>query len=135
MEQLKLHQEKLLLALATLDEALHLFTQQKVNSPLYRACRDSVIQRFKYCFDLSWKYTKEYLEKIHGVIAPSPRTAFRGAFNTGVISAEDAEILLDAVAARNTTSHIYQESIAEEITRRVPLFFITMKELTNKLKI
>ncbi|HAU30280.1 TPA: hypothetical protein DCW54_01460 [Candidatus Dependentiae bacterium] len=76
---------------------------------------------------------KEYLEKVHGIITPSPRTAFRGAFSTGLIAAEDAEVLLDAVSARNTTSHIYQESIAEEITRRLPLFFEKMKQIATQL--
>lgn len=74
------------LALTRLEEVL----AQPKNDFL----RDSAIQRFEFTPDLSWKSTQAYLIDVHGLASKSPKTAFRNAFQVGLIEYDDTWITL-----------------------------------------
>lgn len=75
--------------------------------------RDSAIQRFEFCFELSWKVLQSYLE-LEGLEARSPRAAIRAAFQVGLLS--DDPGWLDILELRNLTSHTYDEALAKSST-------------------
>jgi nucleotidyltransferase substrate binding protein (TIGR01987 family) len=83
--------------------------------------RDSVIQRFEFTVELSWKVLQRYL-KASGISEMlSPKNTFREAAKLSLIT--DVEAWLRFVDARNLSSHTYKESLAEEVyaaAREIP---------------
>jgi nucleotidyltransferase substrate binding protein (TIGR01987 family) len=110
--ELAFHISRLEKALITLDEVLAL--------PFSVVVRDATIQRFEYCFELSWKVLKKAL-KIEGVEVNSPRQALRSAFEIGYL--EDIDIWFEMLEDRNMTSHTYDPDIADKVyesAKRLP---------------
>ena len=91
-------------ALATLDEVLAMSFSVIV--------RDATIQRFEYCFELSWKLLKKVL-KADGIEVNSPRQAVRKAFENGYI--DDIDVWFEMLEDSNMTSHTYDPNIAEKV--------------------
>jgi nucleotidyltransferase substrate binding protein (TIGR01987 family) len=48
--------------------------------------RDSAIQRFEFCLDLSWKTLQTYLKDNKGIVSNSPKDTFREAYQNNLIS-------------------------------------------------
>lgn len=91
-------------AVARLDEACRL--------PADPIVRDSVIQRFTFCWELAWKTLNIWLNYL-GVDVQNPRDTFREAYNAGLIA--DGNLWSDMQKMRNLTSHTYNEQLAEEV--------------------
>lgn len=133
MERLAIFYKTLIKALATLEEILsNKFIFEKDES-LAKAIRDSKIQRFKYCVDLLWKFTGRYLQIFHGVVINTPKPIFRELFKIGLISEKETQKLLDMVDARNKTSHIYLEKIAEKLSNEVKDYYKLMRKIISRL--
>ena len=96
--------------------------------------RDSVIKRFEFCYDITWKYLKQYLEDTLGVIAKSPKPVFQEAFKQTIINEQELGTLLSMVDDRNTTSHVYSEETAEEISYRISNYYIVIKNIIERIK-
>jgi nucleotidyltransferase substrate binding protein (TIGR01987 family) len=77
--------------------------------------REAVIQRFEYCYELSWKSMKRYIEMDIGTEADrlSRKDIFRQALSRGLISEYDNWVIYHE--ARNMTSHIYEEKVALQV--------------------
>ncbi len=109
-------------AIATLKVALDEYDKDNSNEFV----RDSCIQRFEYCYDLSAKMIKRYLSMIAAnpgeVQEMSFQTLIREAFSQGVLknSWDQWWLYRDY---RNKTSHGYNEKIAKEIIQEVPVFY------------
>ena len=102
-------------ALARLREALA--------RPKDDIVRDSVIQRFEFTVELSWKVLQKQL-KLSGVPDPlAPKAIFREAARLGLVS--DPEAWIGFVDDRNLSSHTYKEDLAEKVyasAGRLPSF-------------
>jgi len=132
MERLAIFYETLVKAQATLEEILSnkfIFDDKD----LAKAIRDSKIQRFEYSVDLLWKFISRYLQIYHGVVINTPKPVFKELFKTGIITEEETEKLLNMVDARNKTSHIYLEQIAEKLSREIKGYHQLMKNVTSRL--
>ena len=92
-------------ALKRLEEALDL-------KPT-RIHKDATIQRFEFCFELSWKASKLFLNN-QGIECRSPRDCFRRAADYGLI--EDPQIWFAYLDARNLIAHTYNEKTADKIS-------------------
>jgi nucleotidyltransferase substrate binding protein (TIGR01987 family) len=99
------------LSIAPLEKALESLDRSIVQ-PKNEFTRDSVIQRFEYTLELSWKTAKKYLES-QGISPTTPKEAIREAAKAGWIN--NAELWMTFIEKRNLTSHIYQEKIAVEV--------------------
>ncbi len=55
----------------------------------YGTVRDSAIQRFEFCVDLSWKTLKSILKENHGIECASPKECLRQAFAVGIFVEDD----------------------------------------------
>ena len=84
---------------------------------------DGVIQRFEFCFELSWKLMKAYLS-FEGIEANSPRSSIRESFKIGLIT--EAEEWLDMLEKRNLSSHTYDEETAREIYQHISQKYISL---------
>lgn len=92
----------------------------KASTRLSEACaqpfdsfiRDSVIQRFEFCWELAWRTLKLRLEFL-GVVAANPRDVFKEALVAGLI--HDGNAWSEAQRMRNLSSHTYDEKLAEQV--------------------
>lgn len=74
--------------------------------------RDSVIQRFEFCWELAWKTLKLRLEFL-GIVAMNPRDVFKEALSAGLI--QDGNIWSEAQRMRKLSSHTYDEKLADQV--------------------
>ncbi|HEX9974410.1 MAG TPA: HI0074 family nucleotidyltransferase substrate-binding subunit [bacterium] len=95
--------------------------------------RDSAIQRFEYTFEIVWKLLKEYLKIQEGVICNSPKSCFREAFNTKLLTEEETIKALEMTDDRNLTSHTYHEELADAIYLKIPVYYNLMEKLYNSI--
>ena len=119
-------------AIKRLEEAVNKAMNNKGTED-YTFYRDSAIQRFEIAFELMWKTVKLFLEK-EGIICRSPRTCIRELFSAGFIQEEEARELLRMIDYRNMTVHTYDEEIAEEIFKKLPLYVDLFRSTFLKLK-
>jgi nucleotidyltransferase substrate binding protein (TIGR01987 family) len=78
--------------------------------------RDSVIQRFKFTYELSWKFLSRHLALELGaetVDKFSRRDLYRVGAEKGLI--RDATAWFEYHTARNQTSHTYNVSLADQV--------------------
>jgi len=89
--------------------------------------KDGVIQRFEFTFELFWKTLKIFLA-YKGIETRTPRDSLKEAFRINLI--EDEELFLNMLEDRNKTSHIYDESSADEIFVRIKNEYVQLIEKT-----
>ncbi len=92
-------------ALASLEKA--------ISQPENEFTRDSVIQRFEFTFELSWKALKRFLEADRPMADDSVRGILREAHQRKLIS--HLEQWFAFHKARNLSSHTYNEETAVEV--------------------
>ena len=134
MEELALKKEIVLHALNTFCEALDIMNDPKYEE-IYKTTRDSSIQRFEYTIESFWKFLKIYLQYKLGVFPKleGSKGILREAMNAKLITNEEFEILVEGVADRNLTSHIYKEEIAELLVGHLPQYYATMIAIIDRL--
>ena len=120
-------------ALATLDEAL----QARRASPENKFIRDACIQRFEYCYELSHKMLRRYLEQTEAAPSEIDGLNFpqliRLGFERGLLAAEWVEWKVFR-AARNITSHAYDETKAEQVLAVMPAFLSEAQFLLARIQ-
>lgn len=80
---------------------------------------DSALLHFNLAFEVSWKLLKLDAARA-GVVAPTPRAAFRHGLQAGLIADEAAfERIL---RQRNDAVHLYRASMAQALLRELPAF-------------
>lgn len=98
------------------------YTRLKEVSDLYDGkndiIRDSLIQRFEFTYELTHKTLKEFMKYLGVTLENSfPRTIFKKAYVNNLIS--DDKVWISLLEDRNSTSHIYNESMSDEIADRI----------------
>ncbi len=94
--------------------------------------RDSAIQRFEFTYELAWKTMKEYLKEKGAYEVNFSKDVIRTAFKAGII--EDNPLWLDMVDTRNQTSHIYKESMAEDVYSKIKEYLPLFESLSENLQ-
>ncbi len=99
--------------------------------------RDSCIQRFEYCYDLSTKMIKRHLSNISAnpiaVNDMSFQQQIREAYTKGILQ-NSWDKWSDYRDDRNATSHGYDESRAIEVAASVKYFYAEVAHLLGRLK-
>lgn len=102
---------------------------------IYRIYRDSLMVRFRYTFDATWKYLRDYLQALGIVIAvPSPKTTFRESLKARILSADEVRLALEMVDDRNLTTHGYDQALIEEISKKIPAYTQVLETVLQKTK-
>lgn len=128
-----------MLDLTSLEKALSSLEQAIARSqrePLDEEVRDSVIQRFEYSYELSWKMLKRQLE----IDSPTPvsvdamgfKDMIREAAERGLIT--NPESWFEYRRQRNLTAHTYNEPKARQVYKTALVFIQDAKVLLNHLK-
>jgi nucleotidyltransferase substrate binding protein (TIGR01987 family) len=105
--------------------------KEALDRPKDTVTRDSAIQRFEFCCELSWKVLKVFLAE-EGVETFFPKEAIREAYRRGII--ENDTLWLRTIELRNLSSHTYNESLAEEVYGELGKAFALYQGLLVRLK-
>lgn len=90
--------------------------------------RDAAIQRFEYTFEAVWKTAQLYLRHREGLDLASPKSVIRGFGQVGLLQEGQVQLALAMADDRNLTAHTYDESLAEAIYSRLPIYARLMDE-------
>ncbi len=115
-------------AMTALSESLERIKQKK-DEVDYKINRDACIQRFEFCFELSWKISM----KVLGIVEPAPKPALREMARNSLI--EDFDLWLSFLDARNKSSHTYDEDMAKMVLEVSKSFLPEGLNLLKKLSI
>lgn len=107
-------------ALDALEEAL--------GEPMSSIVRDATIQRFEFCVELSWKTAR----RVMGTSSSAPRNVFREMAAEGLVT--DLDLWFGFLDARNLSSHVYNEAIAEKVFASAKAFLPVGRDLQLKLE-
>lgn len=75
----------------------------------------------------------EIVEKVP-VESTRPKEILRLALDN-IITQEEHDSLVDAIAERNLTSHSYNDSLATKIQNHIPTYLDVMQAITDRIKI
>lgn len=97
--------------------------------------RDAVIQRFEYTYELAWKMLKRHLDESEGAATVDPlsrKDLFRLGGERGIVGNVEAWLVYHR--ARNETSHVYDESKAEQVYEIAARFAADAERLLAELE-
>lgn len=115
-------------AVARFKEALQAVEKEPENK-LYKI---ALIGSFQFCFELSWKTLKDYLD-YSGVSASLPREVIKQSFHFQLI--DDGQIWIEMLEDRNLMAHVYDEKKAIEASRHIrEKYFHAILKVHNFLK-
>ncbi len=86
-----------------------------------------LVHTFGFTFNLASNVLKDRLY-FEGVATNTPRKAIKAAFSSGMISAEDGEVMLQALLDRNILEHVYNEEQALEAVSRIKFTYLPVFE-------
>lgn len=113
-------------ALSQLDTAL----QKKDFSVLEK---DGVIKRFEFTFELAWKTLQDRLNDEGYIDIKGPKPVIKQSFQDGTIT--NGQEWIEMLTDRNSSTHLYDESAAQEIFDRIQTnWFKLLVDLKKKLK-
>ena len=92
--------------------------------------KQGLIHNYETTFELAWKVVKDYLEEQGADFEKTPRGTIRVAFRDGII--KDGELWMEMLAARNRTTHTYNEEILDTLYDQiVHMFYPMLRELLD----
>jgi nucleotidyltransferase substrate binding protein (TIGR01987 family) len=136
VDKLNYRYQLLLRGLETLSCAVEDFklAQQKKDLRAYCSMRDSLVQRFEYSIELTWKYLAKYLQAKH--LKPETMSSvevIRTCCSMNLLSQSEAESLLNMIKSRNKTSHLYIEELAQELASIIPGYYDVMIVIAHRI--
>jgi nucleotidyltransferase substrate binding protein (TIGR01987 family) len=79
--------------------------------------KEGIIQRFEYTHELAWNVMKDYAYYQGNSTIGGSRDATREALQLQLL--ENGHVWMEMIASRNSTSHTYDEDIANDIFKRI----------------
>ena len=140
-DALKIKHKKALDAISTLktvlDEVENLDRDPgNTTEKMYAIFRDSLVQRFEYTFDLTWKCLSLYLEaEGRNLEIKSPKAIFRESLKAKLLSEDEVRLAIKMVDDRNLTTHGYDEELIERISESVPRYYQLIKTILKKVPV
>jgi len=125
-------------AVKSLENALEIAAPKRLAArpaPEQEVLKAGVIQNFEFTYELCWKFMKRWLAQNIGaayVDGVTRRELFRLGAEHGLIT--DVKRWMEYHAARNETSHTYDQETADEIFEVAGAFFADAADLLKKLE-
>lgn len=135
---MSLNLESLNSAIKSLDESIHLINDieqiKNLTKQQVKLMKAGVIQNFEFTYELAWKFIKRWLEENYcsHVDGVARNELFRIASEHQLIL--NVKKWFDYHKARNQTSHLYDEILAEEVFLVVCGFIEDAKFLLSRLE-
>jgi nucleotidyltransferase substrate binding protein (TIGR01987 family) len=107
----------------------------ELEKDFYDVYRSAVIQNFEFSFELCWKFMRRWLEiedlsEVDRTL--TKKDLFRLAHKSGLV--DNAEKWFEYLSARNRTSHVYDEDIADEVFMLAKDFYPDFKKFIRELE-
>jgi len=121
-------------AFAQSFDVWHRYQEESNDAALLKTLQAGVIQHFEFTYELCWKLLKRWLERNLGrseVEGVSRRELFRLAHESRLI--DDVSLWMRFHAARNQTSHTYEQSTADEVLKVASEFLPQAQDLLQRL--
>jgi len=112
----------------------HRYQGKSNDDALLNTLQAGVIQHFEFTYELCWKFLKRWLERNLGrseVEGISRRELFRLAHESRFI--DDVKLWMTFHAARNQTSHIYEQTTANDVLEVASEFLPQAQDLLQRL--
>jgi len=93
--------------------------------------RDATLKQFEFTVELAWKTIKRFLRE-KGIDCRSPRDCLEEGFKYGLV--EDNEKWMDMIKDRNIIVHLYSETVANIIYKRIKSYAKMLDSLKDKLE-
>jgi nucleotidyltransferase substrate binding protein (TIGR01987 family) len=124
-------------ATASLERSIHAASTFAATLPpeLNDTVRSGIIQNFEVAYELSWKMMRRWLEanlSAESVDGVTRRELFRRAAENRLI--DDVDLWMSFHAARNETSHTYDNNTAEEVSDSAKHFAAAAQSLLTSLR-
>ena len=122
-------------AIKSLQEGIHIYDLHKHDAALKDLLRDSVIQRFEYTFEMSWKMLQRWIRLYISPADADPLTKkdlFRLASRQGLI--DDPQTWFLFIEARNISVHTYNEDNAKKAFDAALTFATTAPSLLQHMQ-
>ncbi len=124
-------------ATASLERSLKAQAAFEATLPLElkETVRSGIIQNFEIAYELAWKMMKRWLEtniNAESVDGVTRRELFRQAAENRLI--DDVDLWMSFHAARNQTSHTYDNETAEEVRESAEHFLAQAQSLLISLR-
>ena len=134
---MKLDLTSLEIATASLERSVLAAAKFEATLPpeLRETVRSGIIQNFEVAYELSWKMMKRWLEtniSAESVDGVTRRELFRLAAESRLL--EHVDLWMSFHAARNITSHTYDNNTAEEVSERAEQFVAAAQSLLAALR-
>ncbi len=133
---MSLELESLRKAIQALERSLQAAERAQGLAPEFQeTIQAGVILRFGMTYELSWKFMKRWIQEQVGatqVDGVTRRGLFRQAAENHLI--EDVNAWMDHHAARNLTSHTYDEATAQEVFEASPALLKNAQALLRALE-
>jgi nucleotidyltransferase substrate binding protein (TIGR01987 family) len=134
---MKLDLTSLEIATASLERSVLAAAKFEATLPpeLRETVRSGIIQSFEVAYELSWKMMKRWLEtniSAESVDGVTRRELFRLAAESRLL--EHVDLWMSFHAARNITSHTYDNHTAEEVSERAEQFVAAAQSLLAALR-
>ncbi|MGL4946198.1 MAG: HI0074 family nucleotidyltransferase substrate-binding subunit [Cetobacterium sp.] len=104
------------------------------NCDLFETVRAGVIQNYEVCYESAWKSMKRWIEENDVEIDGLTRRALyiKAAENKLI---DDVEKWMEFHKARNTTSHVYEVEVADEVYQVAFEYLDYAKEVLKRLEV
>ena len=137
IKAMKLELTSLENATASLERSVNAATKVEATLPpeLKETVRSGIIQNFEVAYELSWKMMKRWIEtniSAGSVDGVTRRELFRQAAENRLI--DDVDLWMSFHAARNETSHTYDNETAEEVSDSAEHFVAAAQSLLTSLR-
>jgi len=107
------------LALIQLSDGVNLFKERELNL----LEKQGLIQAFEFTHELAWNVLKDYFEYQGNFNIKGSRDAVKEGFKLSLIN--DGNLWMQMIETRNSTSHIYDKHIADEIVDTIVYRYLT----------
>jgi len=94
------------------EELHYIALANPIANDLFKA---GVIKHFELAYETAWKFLKQYLAEVYGQELSSPKSVFRACETYRIFPQHIVNELITLADARNTTTHIYDQILAQEV--------------------
>jgi len=94
-----------------------------------------VIKHFELAYETAWKFLKEYLAYTYNCEATSPKLIFRECEKYRVFPQGIVNELITLADARNNTTHIYNQILAQEVCNSISKHYQVFGQILKMITI
>lgn len=124
--------ESLQRSLLTREQLAAISSNNVIAESLFTA---GVIKHFELAYETGWKFLKEYLKEKHNHEYLSPKAIFRACQDYRVFPEIMVNDLITLADARNNTTHIYNQILAQEVCDEIEKHYEVFGKILEMIKI